>query len=61
LKLEFHGDITKHSQPKYTGAPKEFQDNKNKEYEKPQKQMHELIRALNKYQSETEYTINRDK
>jgi uncharacterized protein involved in exopolysaccharide biosynthesis len=38
---------------------KEFQDNKNKEYEKTQKQINELIGALNKYQSETENTINR--
>jgi chromosome segregation ATPase len=33
---------------------KKFQDNKNKEYEKTQKQIHELIGALNKHQSETE-------
>jgi uncharacterized protein involved in exopolysaccharide biosynthesis len=33
---------------------KKFQDNKNKEYEKIQKQISELIGALNKYQSETE-------
>jgi ElaB/YqjD/DUF883 family membrane-anchored ribosome-binding protein len=37
-----------------------FQDNKNKEYEKTQKQINELIGALNKYQSETENTINRE-
>jgi ABC-type transporter Mla subunit MlaD len=42
-------------------ALKKFQDNKNKEYEKTQKQMNELIGALNKYQNETENTINRDK
>jgi hypothetical protein len=28
---------------------KKFQDNKNKEYEKTQKQISELIEALNKY------------
>jgi polyhydroxyalkanoate synthesis regulator phasin len=39
-------------------ALKKFQDNKNKEYEKRQKQISELIQALNKYQSETENTIN---
>jgi methionyl-tRNA synthetase len=39
---------------------KKFQDNKNKEYEKTQKQINELIRALNKHQSETENTINRE-
>jgi ABC-type transporter Mla subunit MlaD len=37
---------------------KKFQDNKNKEYEKTQKQISELIGTLNKYQSETENTIN---
>jgi uncharacterized protein Yka (UPF0111/DUF47 family) len=35
---------------------KKFQDNKNKEYEKA----HEIIEALNKHQSETENTINRE-
>jgi polyhydroxyalkanoate synthesis regulator phasin len=39
-------------------ALKKFQDNKNREYEKIQKQISELIGALNKYQSETENTIN---
>jgi uncharacterized protein involved in exopolysaccharide biosynthesis len=34
---------------------KKFQENKKKEYEKTQKQTSELIGALNKYQSETEY------
>jgi hypothetical protein len=33
---------------------KKFQDNKNKEYERTQKQINALIRALNKQQSETE-------
>jgi chorismate synthase len=41
-------------------ALKKFQDNKNKEYEKTQKQINELIRAINKYQSETENTIKRE-
>jgi uncharacterized protein involved in exopolysaccharide biosynthesis len=36
-------------------ALKKFQDNKNKEYEKTQKQVNELIGALNKHQSETEH------
>jgi hypothetical protein len=40
-------------------ALKKFQDNKNKEYEKTQKQINELMGTLNKYQSETENTINR--
>jgi chromosome segregation ATPase len=39
---------------------KKFQDNKNKEYEKKQKQINELIGALNKQQTETENTINRE-
>jgi polyhydroxyalkanoate synthesis regulator phasin len=38
-------------------ALKKCQDNKNKEYEKTQNQISELIRALNKHQSETENTI----
>jgi methionyl-tRNA synthetase len=42
-------------------ALKKFQDTKNKEYKKTQKQINELIEALNKHQSETENTINRDK
>jgi uncharacterized protein Yka (UPF0111/DUF47 family) len=41
-------------------ALKKFQDNKNKKYEKTQKQINELIGDLNKYQSETENTINRE-
>jgi chromosome segregation ATPase len=41
-------------------ALKKFQDNKDKEYKKTQKQIKELIGALNKYQSETENTINRE-
>jgi hypothetical protein len=41
-------------------AHKKFHDNKNKEYEKTQKQINELIGALNKHQSETESTINRE-
>jgi chromosome segregation ATPase len=41
-------------------ALKKFQDNKNKEYEKTQKQIIELIGALSKYQSETENTINKE-
>jgi DNA repair exonuclease SbcCD ATPase subunit len=41
-------------------ALKKFQDTKNKEYEKTQKQINELIGSLNKHQSETENTINRE-
>jgi hypothetical protein len=41
-------------------AHKKFQDTKNKEYEKTQKQISEHIGALNKQQSETENTANRE-
>jgi hypothetical protein len=41
-------------------ALRKLQDNKNKEYEKTEKQISELIGAINKYQSETENTINRE-
>jgi uncharacterized protein Yka (UPF0111/DUF47 family) len=41
-------------------ALKKFQDNKNKEYETIQKQIKELIRALNKHQTETENTVKRE-
>jgi polyhydroxyalkanoate synthesis regulator phasin len=39
-------------------ALKKFKDNNNKEHEKTQKQINELIGALNKYQRETGNTIN---
>jgi F0F1-type ATP synthase membrane subunit b/b' len=39
---------------------KKIQDKKNKEYEKTQKQISELIGGLNQYQSETENIINRE-
>jgi DNA-binding transcriptional regulator YiaG len=38
---------------------KKFQDTKNKEYEKIQKQINELRRALNVHQSATVNTIER--
>jgi chorismate synthase len=41
-------------------ALKKIQGNKNKEYEETQKQINELIGALNIYQTETENTINRE-
>jgi hypothetical protein len=37
-------------------ALKKFQDTKNKECEKTQKQINKIIGALNKHQSETENT-----
>jgi hypothetical protein len=36
-------------------ALKKFEDTKNKEYEKTQKEINEIIGALNKHQSETEH------
>jgi phage host-nuclease inhibitor protein Gam len=39
---------------------KKFQDIKNKEYKKIQKQINEIIGALNKYYSERENTINKE-
>jgi hypothetical protein len=39
---------------------KKFQDNKNKDYQKTQKQVNEITGALNKHQTETENTINRE-
>jgi ribosomal protein S21 len=41
-------------------ALKKFQDTKNKEYVKTQKKTNELIETLNKKQSKTENTKNRD-
>jgi hypothetical protein len=41
-------------------ALKKYQDTKNKEYKKTQKQINELTGSLNKHQSETENTINRE-
>jgi L-lactate utilization protein LutB len=41
-------------------ALKKFQDTKNKEHEKKQKQINELRGALNKHQSETKNIINRE-
>jgi uncharacterized protein YecA (UPF0149 family) len=38
---------------------KKFQENKNKEYKKIQKQINKLIGTVNKYQSVTENTTNR--
>jgi polyhydroxyalkanoate synthesis regulator phasin len=37
---------------------KKFQEDKNKEYEKNQKQINELMEALNKCQNETDTTTN---
>jgi hypothetical protein len=41
-------------------AHKKFQEDKNKEYEKTQKQINEIIEALNKNQTETNTTTNRE-
>jgi hypothetical protein len=41
-------------------ALKKFQDNKTKEYEETQKEINKVIGSLNKHQTETETTINRE-
>jgi hypothetical protein len=41
-------------------ALKKIQDTKNKEYDKTQKQVTEIIGSLNKHQSETQITISRE-
>jgi hypothetical protein len=41
-------------------ALKKFQDNKNKYYEKTQKQINEITEALNEHKTETETTISRE-
>jgi hypothetical protein len=38
---------------------KKYQDTKNKDYEKTQKQINEVRGAINKHQSETENSIER--
>jgi hypothetical protein len=40
---------------------KKFQDNKTQEYQKTQKQINEIVEALNKHQTETKITISREK
>jgi polyhydroxyalkanoate synthesis regulator phasin len=40
-------------------ALKKFQDDKNEEYKKTQKQINEIIEALNKCQTETQATTER--
>jgi 5,10-methylene-tetrahydrofolate dehydrogenase/methenyl tetrahydrofolate cyclohydrolase len=41
-------------------ALKKFQDIKSREYEKTQKQINEIIETLNKHQTETAITVNRE-
>jgi hypothetical protein len=41
-------------------ALKKFQDDKTQEYQKTQKQINEIIEALNKHQIETKITISRE-
>jgi hypothetical protein len=41
-------------------ALKKFKDIKTKEYKKTQKQINEIIGALNKHKTETKITINRE-
>jgi hypothetical protein len=54
IQGEFHTDVTRQVTQNVQEALKKFQDNKNKEYEKTQKQINEIIVALNKNQSETD-------
>jgi paraquat-inducible protein B len=54
-QCEFHRDDTGYGHP-----IKKFQNNQNKEYEKTQEQIKETTEALNKHQSETKNTINRE-
>jgi hypothetical protein len=42
------------------GEPKKFQEDKNKAYEKTQKQINEMTEGLNKCQTETETITNRE-
>jgi uncharacterized protein YukE len=51
---EYHRDLLDMVNQNVQEAPKKFQGNKNKEYEKTQKQVNEIIEALNKHHSETE-------
>jgi hypothetical protein len=46
--------------PNVQEALNTFQDTKNKECKETEKQINELIGALNKHQSETKNTINRE-
>jgi flagellar biosynthesis GTPase FlhF len=41
-------------------ALRKFQDDKTQEYQKTQKQINEIIEALNKHQNETKITISRE-
>jgi hypothetical protein len=41
-------------------ALRKFQDNKTQEYQKTQKQINEIIGALNKHQTQTMITKNRE-
>jgi chromosome segregation ATPase len=42
-------------------ALKKFQEDKTQEYQKTQKQINEIVEALNKHQTETKITISREK
>jgi hypothetical protein len=57
---EFHGEDTRHGNQNVQDALKKFQDTKNKEHGKTQKQINELRGTTNKYQSETKNTINKE-
>jgi DNA-binding protein YbaB len=53
--MEMLTDVVNQNIPE---ALKKFQETNNKEYEKTQKQINELIGPLTKHQSETENIIN---
>jgi 5-methylcytosine-specific restriction endonuclease McrBC regulatory subunit McrC len=54
-------DVSRHGQPKCTGGTQEIpRGQKYKENEKTQKQINEIIETLNKCQTETETTTNRE-
>jgi methionyl-tRNA synthetase len=68
LKKEILEDITERFMEKILnmvnqniqGTLKKFQDTKNKEHEKAQKQIKELLEDFNKHQSKIKDTIKRD-
>jgi hypothetical protein len=54
-------DVTRHGKPKHTGGTQEIpRGQKQRIRENTQKQINEIIKALNKHHTETETTINRE-
>jgi hypothetical protein len=56
-----HGHVTRHGQQICTGGTQKFKHNKNKEYEKTQKQLNEIIGALINTNWNTDHHKQRDK